>query len=265
MHITSIYRFLTPFSDTKKEEKLLQQIYKKIVRYLKFEFSKLNIHQQQINEFLVVEVQISDVGKFIFYFRTKVNLSQDIAYVLPLFQLDILLEEDFVKKHKKWIIDFLSNIFEMFDGLQEKEYIIDLDPRLCGGFWFFKKCPKYDFQDLQLLQKEFENKGAIEYLQQFLKKYHNDGFVLTPKTANIYLKVHNYLLYLFYLLYNLYKIIYQNESLTNQVERLHTQIPEYRGHLELMKKRLQILGWTSEKVFVNYLALLRKILGLFRG
>ena len=266
MHsIATIYRFLTPFSNIEKEQKFLQEVLNKIVSYIKSENIKLKFKRKDTKQNIFIKIDLGDFWKLTFYFR-KVNFNKldDIDYILPIFKFDILFDINFVFSHKKQIVDFLTNIFECFDWVNEKEYLIELDKSICYKRFFVKKCPYYDFQDIEKLQKQFENKNWLQVLKDFLKQYKTEWFVLTKDTSKIYLKVHWFLLYLFYLIYILYKTLYGSERIIESIEEINSDLIEYKWLLNLSKERVKILGDTTEKVFKKYFLFLKEIFKLFK-
>jgi hypothetical protein len=263
--VATIYRFFTPFSDLEKEEKFLQEVLKKIVSYLKSENIKLSFERKDTKRDILIIIGLEDFWRLIFFFR-KINLFQmtTVDYALPIFEFDILFNMQFFLFHKKQIVNFLTNIFECFDWVNEKEYLIEMDKTVCYKKFFIKVCPHYDFQEVDKLQKQFVDKNGKAMLEEFLRNYYGKGFVLNKETADIYLTIHWNLLYLFYLLYTLYIVLYQTNKLSKDLKISDFKLVEYKANLTLFRERLKMLGDTTEDVFKKYLFFLEKFLNLFK-
>ena len=127
MHnIATVYRFNTPFLDLESEKKNLVSVIRKIRKCLK---------QEQIS-FVKDDEEILNYHKIILNFEDnlwKIELFYLIweveKYYLPVFKLNIYLSLKFLANNetKRKTTLFLTNIFECFDWLNEREFLIDLD------------------------------------------------------------------------------------------------------------------------------------------
>ena len=258
MHnIATIYRFKTPLLDVNDENKKLKEIFWNIENYLQSEGLKLVSKYIKWNTYNFKVLWFDNIWKIIFS-----SLKKTDNIVLPIFKMDIFFNVDFYINHKKEITDFLTNIFECFDGVNEKEYLIDIDKSIYYKNWFFwkKAYPYYDFQDLDSIDKIFKSKWWVQILEDFIKKYHN-WFVLNMKTSKEYHQVNAYLLYLFYLLYTLYQNIYWIKKNLDFIDKSSDNM--YAGHIKLQKERLKVLWWDTIKIYEKYLSFLIKFIELF--
>jgi hypothetical protein len=154
---------------------------------------------------------------------------------------------------KKRAILFLNNIFECFDWLNEKEYLIDLDRQLYYKNWFFstKKYPNYDFRDLEDIRKKFESKNWKKMLEEFIIKLQNWDFILTRENSYKYHNFYWMLLYFLYLVYIMHLNIVKTSKTVKELENLWTDM-ENNWHIILMKNRLKIVDDLNLVTYKNY-------------
>jgi len=263
MHnIATIYRFKTPFLDIKEEINAIQKIINCSEEYVKSEWLEYQVYLKKSDEIQSFVIDIKEIGKLVFVFLIWEKLLKEKFY--PIFTMDICFYELFLNSHKKEVVNFLTNIFECFDGVNEKEYLIEIDKNIYYTNWFLWKkiYPKYDFQDIDVLSKNFTEKKGIKILSDFLQKY-NNWFVLNMYTADEYHKVNGYLLYFLYLLFIMHKILYWINENFNLLENMDSHKIEYKWNLLLQKERLKILWNATKKTYEKYLLFLDKFLGLF--
>ncbi|MDD5770004.1 MAG: hypothetical protein PHE25_03485, partial [Candidatus Gracilibacteria bacterium] len=123
-NISTIYRFNTPFLDIEKEKRSLIYAKNKIIDFIKtFETISFEEVKTDLGEYIKISLKFENGFGFIdFYYIKKFTNN----YYMPVFKMDIFLGVK-VLENQKIIVSFLDNIYECFDGLTEKEYLIDLD------------------------------------------------------------------------------------------------------------------------------------------
>ena len=128
MHnISTIYRFYTPFLDIDNEKNNLTWVMKKIEKSLIFDWIKFERKTEKLDKYYKISLDFKEnMWKIDFYYIKSLKEEQ---YFLPIFKMDIYLNKKFLLNNvtKKRAISFLNNIYECFDWLTEKEYLIDLD------------------------------------------------------------------------------------------------------------------------------------------
>jgi len=261
-NVATVYRFKTPFLNVDHEIIKVKEIIECTINYIKLEWLEYSTSLRKSNELQIFIIEIKNIWKFVFTFLTWKRLLEERFY--PIFTMDIYFNENFLVSHKKWVVIFLTNVFECFDSVNEKEYLIEIDKNIYYKNWFLwkKVYPKYDFQDIDILSKNFKQEEGIKILSNFLKKY-NTWFVLNMYTANEYHKVNGYLLYFLYLLFTMYKILNWVDNSLNLIKNIDSDITEYKWHLLLQKKRLKILWNITKQTYEKYLLFLENFLGLF--
>lgn len=251
MHnISTIYRFYTPFLNIENEKNNLTGVMKKIEKSLIFDWIKFEKKMEKQEKYYKISLYFSDnMGKIDFYYLEQLLEDQ---YFLPIFKCDIYLNDNFFQTNetKKRAIWFLNNIFECFDWLNEKEYLVDLDNNLYYKFWFlgFKKYPDYDFRDLENIRKKFENRNWIKILEEFIINLQTWDFILTKDNSNKYYSFYWILLYFIYLVYIMHLNIIKTSKTVKELEDLWDKM-ENNWHIELIKKRL---NYVEELNLVTY-------------
>jgi len=251
MHNTStIYRFYTPFLDIEKEKKNLWAVGKKIEKSLTFDWVWFNKTTEKLDSYFKITLNFdSNLWKIDFYY---INQLEEDKYFMPIFKCDIYLNNKFLQSNltkKKWVW-FLNNIFECFDWLTEKEYLIDLNNSFYYKKWFFgsKKYPDYDFLNLEFVQKQFESKNWIRILENFILHLQKWDFILTKDNSSKYHKFYGTLLYFLYLVYLMDLNIKKTSHTLKELEKLDEDL-ENNAHIAMMKKRL---SYVDDLTVVNY-------------
>ena len=254
MHnISTIFRFYTPFLNIEDEKNNLTGVLKKIEKSLVFDWIKFNKKTVKQDKYFKITLNFEgDMGKIDFYYLKKLLKDQ---YFLPIFKMDIYLNQKFLLNNttKKRAILFLNNIFECFDWLTEKEYLIDLDNNLYykNSFFSSKKYPDYDFRDLEDIRKKFESKNWIRLLEKFIVNLQNWDFILTRDNSRKYHTFYWILLYFLYLVYIMHLNIIKTSKTVKELEDLWDKI-ENNWHLLLMKKRLKVVDDLNLVTYKNY-------------
>ncbi len=253
MHnIATIYRFKTPFLDLEKEKKNLSSVLKKIEKSVEFDWINFDKKIKEVWKYYEIILKFKEnLWEIKFYYLRENSLE----YFFPIFKLDIFLNAKFLKDNnskKNWV-KFLNNIFECFDWLTEKEFLIDLnnDFYYKTSFWWTKKYPNYDFSDIEIIEKNFGIKKWEELLKDFIVKYKNRTFVLTRKNSKYYHELHSIILYFIYLVFLMYQNIEKNIQTQKQLKNMWNS-GVYEGHIELMKKRLNYVDDLSLVTFKKY-------------
>ncbi len=259
-NITTIYRFNTPFLDKDKEINQINLILDKIKTSLKFE-SLLFIEKKKIVwDYYKITLEFQDnLWKIDLFYVNEIW-----EYYLPIFELDIFLNNTFLinDTNKKRAVKFLTNIFESFDWLNEKEYLIDIDKNLYYK-WFLKRkiYPHYDFTNIVIIQKEFENKKWMKLLENFIINFNNKNFILKKENSKEYHKIHSLLLYFIYLVF----IMHENIININKTQKWLNNIYVwyYDAHKKHMEQRLSFLWDLNIVIFKEYKEKLELLFKLF--
>jgi len=254
MHnIATVYRFYTPFLDVEKEKKDLGGVLKKIEKSLVFDWIKFEKKTVEQEKYFKITLDFFwKVWKIDFYYIKSLRKQE---YFLPIFKIDVYLDNNsFINTFtRKKIVLFLNNIFECFDGLTEKEYLIDLDQTMYYKNWFFsfKKYPNHDFRDLEQVRKNFESKNWKKILEEFILKLQKGDFILTRENSNQYHTFYWILLYFLYLVYIMHLNIIKTSKTVKELEDLWSDM-ENNGHIILMKKRLKIVDDLNLVTYKHY-------------
>ena len=254
MHnISTIYRFNTPFLDLNNEKDRLVYLIKKIEKSIEFDwiaFSKKTITEW--NYFMLTLLFNDNLWKIEFYYISHVNNG---IYHLPIFKLNIFLDDIFLSSNtsRKKAVKFLNNIFECFDWLDEREFLIDTNNSIFYTSWLFntKNYPSYDFSDIEIIREKFESKNGILLVEDFIKKFSSWTFELTYQKSQYYHSLHSVFLYFIYIVF----LMYQNiEKTKNAKQELDNTISEwiFEWHIDLMKKRLSYVEWLHLNAFDQY-------------
>ena len=259
MNVASIYRFITPLLDVSQETEKIKQIFDCIKRFLKSQWLKVNISKTRNNGlFVKIDAEILSINFSIF------DLKWDEKLYLPLFKMDIFVDDKFFYKNRKKFVEFLTSLFECFDWINEKEYLIEMNQEVYYKNWLLgeKHYPYYDFQDIEKLYKDFKTQDGVGLLENFLKKYHN-WFKLNLQTADEYHKVNGFLIFLMYLIYLMHMVLYGVKDNLQVLDDLQSKNIEYKANLDLQRKRLNILWNNLNEVYPRYLKFLKEFLRLF--
>ena len=266
MHNTStIYRFYTPFLDIENEKNNLTGVMEKIEKSLVFDWVNFNKKTEELDKYFKITLNFNnEIWKIDFYYLKKLLKEQ---YYLPVFKCDIYLANKFFQDNstKKRAIMFLNNIFECFDWLTEKEYLIDMDNALFYKNWFFssKKYPNYDFRDLEDIRTKFEKKWWIKMLEEFITKLKTWDFILTKNNSNKYHSFYGMLLYFIYLVYIMHLNIIKTSKTVKELEDLWNNLNN-DWNIVLMKKRLDYIDNLNMYTYTKYKEKLEIFFNLLR-
>ncbi len=252
-NIATIYRFNTPFLNLDNEKKGLLWVIKKIEKSLEFDgikFIKESILDWNYHK-IVLEF-VENLWRIEIFYISEIK---ENIYYLPIFKLNIFLNNNFLLSNtsKERTIKFLNNIFECFDWLNEKEYLIDIDTDLYYKSWFFKKkkYPSYDFSNIDEIKKDFESKNGMQLLKDFIVRFRDKDYILTRENAGEYHKLHWILLYFIYLVFLIYQNLIKTENTLKNIENIKNN-SIYEWNLILMKKRLSYVDELNRDTFERY-------------
>ncbi len=254
MHnIATIYRFNTPFLDIGNERINLISVIKKIEKSVEFDwisFIKSNLEEWNYQK-IILDFK-DNLWKIEFFYISKIP---DNQYYLPIFKLNIFLEYKFILSDnlKEKAVKFLNNIFECFDWLNEKEFLLDLDNDFYYTNWLFKtkKYPYYDFSNIEMIREDFESNIGEDLLEQFILKYSDKSYILTTENSEQYHKIHWIMLYFIYLVFLIYQNIEKTNEAKNELESTMTNWI-YESEIDLVKSRLAYIDELQKNTFVQY-------------
>jgi len=254
MHnISTIYRFNTPFLNSQNERDGILTVIKKIEKSIEFDW--IIFEKSSNNEWNYKKISLNfsnNLWRIDFFYILSIS---NTIYHLPIFKLNIFLNKSFLlsNESKEKAVKFLNNIFECFDWLNEKEYLIDLDNNFYYKNWFFssKKYPSYDFSNLEEIKSDFESKNWMQLLKNFITKFQNKEYILTKKNADEYHKLHGILLYFIYLVFIISQTIEKTDKTLDNIKNIKWEWI-YEWNLELMKNRLNYVDELNKDTFERY-------------
>lgn len=259
-NISTLYRFNTPFLDIEKEKNSLIGVKNKIASFIrKFESIQYEETKTDIWEYIKISFLFeNNFGCIDFYYIKKFTNN----YYMPIFKMDIFLWTKVIENQMKIVVGFLTNVYECFDWLTEKEYLIDLNNSICykNGF-FWKVYPIHQFSDLCIIQKQFEKQKWTKLFEEFLIKFADKKFILNMNNSWEYHKLHAIMLYYIYLVHIMYKNIVDS---TKQLQKLENiEFCEMQEHKELVEQRLAHVNNLSVVNFNEYYKKLEVFFSLF--
>ena len=253
MHnIATIYRFNTPFLDLIDEKKNLVSVIKNIEKSISFDGIAFKKKTENLWDYYRISLDFEDkLWKIEFFYISEL----EDKYHIPIFKLNIFLNSMFLGSNtfRERAVKFLNNIFECFDWLTEKEFLIDINNNLYykSGLFKTKKTPSYDFSDIETIRKLFERKEGLVLVEDFIKKFSNSTFELSYEKSKYYHTLHSIFLYFIYLVYlmhqNIERIIKTEKELNDRSRGWL-----YEWHVDLMEKRLAYVGEQHLQAFEKY-------------
>lgn len=253
LNIASIYRFNTPFLDILKEKVALISVIKKIEKSVKFDWLWFHFENKVEWNYNHLRFVLNDNLWYInLYYIIDIDTN---IYHLPIFKLDIVINELFLldNEHRQWAVKFLNNIFECFDWLTEKEFLIDINNTLyyTTGIFKTKIYPSYDFSDIEKIRESFESSDWITLVEDFINKFSDTTFELSIEKSDYYYKLYSIFLYFIYLVY----VMYENIEKTNQTQTELEQNYDnevFETHKQLIKNRLEYVNNIHNNTFEQY-------------
>lgn len=253
LNIASIYRFNTPFLDIKNETEKLVSVIKKVEKSLKIDWIRYTKQTSVVKNYYKVSLVFADnLWNIDFYYIDNIS---DKQYFLPIFKLDINLNEKFFVRNneRQAAVKFLNNIFECFDWLTEREFLIDLNNDFYYEVWVFKTkiYPSYDFSDIEQIREAFESNHGILIVEDFISKFSNSSYVLSYEGSKYFYEIHSIFLYFIYLVYLMNENIEKTKQANVELDQDFDDIV-YESQKELMRQRLSYVEHLHYKTFEQY-------------
>ena len=259
-NISTIYRFNTPFLDIKKEKDSLINVKNKIKDFIKkFESIQYQETRTDIWEYIKITLIFeNNFGEIDFYYVKEFRN----IYYMPIFKMDIFLWTKIIETQMKVVVGFLTNIYECFDGLTEKEYLIDMNNTIYYKNGIFSKVyPDHQFSDLDIIQEKFEKQKWTKLFEAFLIKFSDKKFVLNINSSWEYHTLHAIILYYIYLVHIMYKNIIDSNKQLQKLENL--DFWEDEAYKKLVEHRLSHVNNLSVANFNDYYKKLEVFFSLF--
>lgn len=252
-NISTIYRFNTPFLDLDAEKEHLISVIKKIKKSIEFDGMSYNItNSKELNYHKIVLDFHDNLWRIEFFYLSE---KEETQYYLPIFKLNIFLSVKFLVNNdgRERAIKFLNNIFECFDWVNEKEFLVDINNDLYYIKWIFrtKRYPNHDFSDLDKIKNDFESNNWMELLENFIRKFQDKSYILTKQNADEYHKLHGILLYFIYLVFLVYQNLEKASIAKNSLDNTKWMWI-YEWHIDLMKERLWYIDEVNQATFIKY-------------
>ncbi len=256
--IVTIYRFNTPFLNFKQERDGLIGIQNNISDFvINFEWIEILSEEEDVWDYMKFKYKTNNnLVKLNFYYLKVYNWN----YYAPIFKLDIFVDR--LMLSEKIIVWFLINIFECFDWLDEREYLVDLDNSLYYKKLFRKIYPTHDFIDLDSIKTEFEENKWNEVLENFIETFSKKNYKLTVENSEEYHKIHSIVLYYIYLVYLLYQNIVDSKNQLDYLEEI--DLWDENHHKDLIQERLKFVNDMSIDNFKKYYQRLEIFFNLFK-
>lgn len=262
-NIVTIYRFNTPFLNIESEKDKIIKIKDKISKFIEndlWEWKKTKEEKWNYIKFKfdwnIIKISFSYIKNF------------DWNYYIPIFKMNIHIDNNYIKsnKEKRKIVDFLTSLFENFDWINEKEYLIDIDVNLFYEYWILRKnkYPIYQFSDIYKIQTDFEKWNGEKVLEKFIEKFQNWNYILTKDNAKEYHEMHKIILYYIYLVYIMYKNIEKSAESLKTLENIWYEEIEFESEKILIQKRLSYVQWLNIDNFKAYYTKLETLFWLIK-
>ncbi len=262
-NVATIYRFNTPFLELEKEKFWLASVIKKIEKSIRFDWMDFEKKTEILWNYYKLSLKLNDNMWLLEFFYIKDEVKE---YFLPVFKLNIYLNISFLETNntRKNTISFLNNIFECFDWLNEKEFLVDISNNLYfkkSIFWS-KNYASHDFSDIEEIRNKFEESDWIKLLEDFIKKFSGKKFALSTSNSKYYHKLHWILLYFIYLIFIMYQNKENNRKVKQELEKINFDWL-YEWQIDLMKKRLSYVDDLHYDTFNMYKQRLELFFKLF--
>lgn len=242
--LATIYRFYTPFVSNFDKYSIFNNVKTNIEDYLNEEgliLSKVYFKEDYYGK--TIFNLSNNFIKLILYFQNGDD------YKMPLFFVDIFLKKDYSwneSESMKNIINFLTWLFECFDWMDEKDFIIDYNKSI---FYLNNKktkiYPIYDFTDADNMQDFFNWFNLDKFLLNYEKKSLDKDKLKNDE--NLY----KLFLYLVYIVFLMNKSINQSYKQIKDIDSMDSDILNY--HIKLAKKRLSYVRELSKYTYDKYI------------
>lgn len=254
--IANIYKFSLPNENISKNSDTVNILIRDICEYLDSE----SISYQTIEKKMWVNYSLKCLkfekelwGINFFYIPTKKS-----NYYYPDMYIEIFLSSDFEKTNEslKKAIFFVSNIFECFDIVDEKNLLVEFHS---GIYKVLKNENSFFSRDTYNLHHDFINIWEIDSLEEKYNAKIFEDFIkwkwaweITPwKLKQYYPENYRVLLVFLYNIFSLEKSISKTESELGKMQELDSQILEASA-IELAKKRLELNRENTIKILQIY-------------
>ena len=253
MHnVATVYRFNTPFLDLINEKKHLVSVIKKIEKAISFDGINFSKKTENIWNYYKITLYFEDKLWRIEFFYISDLVDK---YHLPIFKVNIFLSPIFLGSNlfRKRAVKFLNNIFECFDWLTEKEFLLDLNSDLYYKWGLFKskKTPNYDFSDIETIRKLFEKKEWLVLVEDFIRKFSDTSFELSYEKSKYYHTLHSIFLYFVYLVFLMHQNIERTSEALEDINNINDS-GLYEWQISLMNNRLSYVDDLQLETFNKY-------------
>ncbi len=272
-NIATIYRFKTPFLDIRSERRGLLLILENIKKVIKFNGMYFQETRKDVWDYIKISLVFQDgLWKITFYYIKTIDLyeGKDPSYFLPIFKMDIYIHDNFLTTNelKKKGVNFITWVFESFDWVNEKEFLLDLHSEFYFIKWFFrnKTYPHNDFSNISVIQKKFEKNKWMTLLEWFISQFSDSHFVLTKENSKYYHQIHSIMLYFIFLVYIIYQNLEKSTKARNILEEYvssNNEEKQYDQHTQFMEKRLHFVDDLNYSNFKQYREKLNGFFKLF--
>lgn len=252
INAATVYRFYTPLFDFDKERNLLFSIFKKVEKSLEYDWV---IYEKQVFDESGYKNIVYKFEDDLWEITIKYISNFYYNYYKPIFILDIKLHNYFfiLKYGKEGCVKFLNNIFECFDWLNEKEFLIDINNKFNFKKSFFSRrvFPSHNFYTISNLS----TKNIIKELEKIIWEKSKNVFILTNENSEDYHRVNKNLVYYCYIIYLMYLSI-------NEANKI-LSVKSDNSYIDLYKKRLKYINNLNLSHFDNYNDKLTMFFNLF--
>ncbi len=246
-HIFSIFKFKTPFFSLEQEKTNLEKLYEKTKEFLDFQWILYKVTIKNDDFFKNYHFVCDD---FLFIISVSKNIN---TYHLPLIKFYLYSSKSFYLSHN--IHYFCSLYFEIFDGLREKSFLLDINKEILTF-----DALQYDFATFDSFIEKYKSQKEI---YTFLKKYISWKTQIWQKD---FLQIEEIFLYFLYLVYNMFQNL---SELQTQKAKNKTILETQKTNelliknLELSQNRLSHMEDMSMVAFKKYITMLDAFYKLF--
>lgn len=242
--LATIYKFKTPFFNLEFEKQNLEQIYIKSKDFLRFqdlEWKELKKETMYYKNILLIVDDILEI---------TLSVTKDVNNIyLPLILIEISINNDTIKN---WAIEeLLKSFFEIFDGIKENSFILDINHSLVSS----EKLP-HDFLELnQLYIKYQKDKSIMKLIENFLTSKN--------KSQVEFIKIQEIFLYFTFLVFEIFRNLWKIEQ-TKTENKVMFQNNIWWLNIELSNQRLEHLENLNIANFEKYVLLLESFYFIFK-
>ena len=244
-NILTIYKFQFPFFDIWYEKVKCETFISNLKDFLVYEEVNLKINQKMENEAVFSNL-------FFDFWKVEIIYYDNNDYFVPLFRLDLFLNNDVKNEFKEKIFHKIYNINKTF---WDDEFIFDIDES-------YLDYRKEDVLSLDDLDKNFKliNENDLKTFLLNIKKDFLEDYLETNYKIKYYLYYIIYLCYIFY-----YNSILLNES-KKELENISwsSNFNLYNWHIDLQNIKIKDLQDINIVQFKKYFTFLKKFFSLIK-